>query len=218
MALTDGQIERYSRQIIVPRLGGRGQERILAANLIIAGDKRDIEAPLAYLVGAGVGTIEVLLTGDALDGEELLSEMRHLNSDSLTRIATASSPAKIPAKTDVAFVMISSESSRIVAEQLANRRDLHACVAARLDSPARIAVLPSRSPCLRCADAALLANVGARDEAADFVAMLAAAEAFKLLAGYAETPVPVVIDFDGYETRPRPAIASPRCACTRAAV
>jgi hypothetical protein len=218
MALTDGQIERYSRQIIVPRLGGRGQERILAANLLIAGDQRDIEAPLAYLVGAGVGTIDLVLTGDTLDGENLLSGMRHLNSDSRTRIATASSSAKILTKFEVAFVIIGSESSRIAAGLLADRHDVHACVAARLDSHPRIAVLPSRSPCLRCADSGLLTRVGERDEAGDFVAMLAGAEVFKLLAGYAENPAPVVIDFDGYETRSRPATASPRCACTKAAV
>ena len=57
MPLTDAQIDRYSRQIIVPHVGGRGQERLLAARMIIAGDARDIEAPLAYLVGAGVGSI-----------------------------------------------------------------------------------------------------------------------------------------------------------------
>ena len=59
MSLTDAQIDRYSRQIIVPRIGGRGQERLLAARMLLVGDARDIEAPLAYLVGAGVGTIGV---------------------------------------------------------------------------------------------------------------------------------------------------------------
>ena len=59
MTLTDAQIDRYSRQIIVPRIGGRGQERLLAARMLLAGDARDIEAPLAYLVGAGVGAIGV---------------------------------------------------------------------------------------------------------------------------------------------------------------
>ena len=47
MTLTDVQIDRYSRQIIVPRIGGRGQERILAARMILVGDARDLEAPRA---------------------------------------------------------------------------------------------------------------------------------------------------------------------------
>ncbi len=61
MTLTDAQIDRYSRQIIVPHIGGRGQERLLAARILLAGDARDIEAPLAYLVGAGVGSIVLTL-------------------------------------------------------------------------------------------------------------------------------------------------------------
>jgi hypothetical protein len=33
--------------------------------------------------------------------------------------------------------------------------------------------------------------------------MLATAEAFKLLAGYSENPSRTIIEFDGYETKPR---------------
>ena len=65
MTLTDAQIDRYSRQIIVPRIGGRGQERILAARMLLVGDARDIEVPLAYLAGAGVGTIVTVQINDA---------------------------------------------------------------------------------------------------------------------------------------------------------
>jgi len=66
MSLTDAQIDRYSRQIIVPHIGGRGQERLLAARILLCGDARDIEAPLAYLVGAGVGWISLKLSADHL--------------------------------------------------------------------------------------------------------------------------------------------------------
>ena len=66
MTLTEAQIDRYSRQIIVPHVGGRGQERLLAARILLVGDARDIEAPLAYLVGAGVRTILLKLSADKL--------------------------------------------------------------------------------------------------------------------------------------------------------
>jgi hypothetical protein len=45
--------------------------------------------------------------------------------------------------------------------------------------------------------------VGIRSEAADFIAMIATAEAFKLIAGYVENPSPAIIEFDGYQTRIR---------------
>jgi hypothetical protein len=44
-------------------------------------------------------------------------------------------------------------------------------------------------------------EIGARSEAADFVAMLATAEAFKLLTAYLENHSRSDIEFDGYETR-----------------
>ena len=79
MSLTDAQIDRYSRQIIVPRIGGRGQERLLAARILLVGDARDIEAPLAYLVGAGVGTICLKLSGDqAVFTEKTRTERRRI--------------------------------------------------------------------------------------------------------------------------------------------
>src|SRR5579863_4127596 len=80
MPLSDRQIERYSRQIIVPGISGLTQERLLAASLTICGDLRDIEAPLAYLAGAGLGNIS-LATPDGDEIDPLLSRMRDLNPD-----------------------------------------------------------------------------------------------------------------------------------------
>src|SRR5207249_4074584 len=73
MALSDRQIERYSRQIIVPAFGGHGQERLLAATLALSGELADLEAPLAYFVGAGVGTVLV----EAAAGAPVESRMIH---------------------------------------------------------------------------------------------------------------------------------------------
>ena len=61
MVLNDSQIERYSRQIILSEIGGRGQERLLGALLRLVAEPDLIEQPLAYLVGAGVGSIAIAL-------------------------------------------------------------------------------------------------------------------------------------------------------------
>jgi len=195
MALIDAQIERYSRQIIVPHLGGRGQERILGAKIVIAGEARDIEAPLAYLVGAGVGTIGVRVFGDQNKINQMIAEMRELNSDVSVRIAD-----KSLANIDLALVFIGSEATLKDAEEIVS--GARASVVARLEAPGRIAVVPdANSP--RVLDTSMLAKFGTRADAADFIAMLATAEAFKLVAGYAENPSRVIIEFDGYVTKSR---------------
>ena len=57
--LTDRQIERYSRQIILPQLGGRGQEKLLSAAVAVVGTG-DMNISVAlYLAAGGVGTLGV---------------------------------------------------------------------------------------------------------------------------------------------------------------
>jgi hypothetical protein len=194
MALTDAQIERYSRQIIVPHLGGRGQERILASRIVIAGDPRDIDAPLAYLVGAGVGTINVRLAGGHGGFAKNIAAAHESNPD--VSVTIANGPQ---GPVDLALLILGSEASRKVVDELDDVRTL---VIARLDAPGKIAIIPETQGS-RVIDASMLAAVGARTEAADFIAMLATSEAFKLLAGYDENPSRTIIEFDGYETKVR---------------
>jgi hypothetical protein len=189
MTLTDAQIDRYSRQIIVPHIGGRGQERLLAARILLCGDARDIEAPLAYLVGAGVGTIVLKLSGD----QAAFTEKRELNSDVSVRVADRSK-----SRVDLALVIVGSEAARKIAEKIANDRDVRQLVIAQLDAPGKIQMIPDADR-----PGTIDAGFGTRAEAADFIAMLATAEAFKLIAGYAENPPRATIDFDGYATTMR---------------
>jgi len=63
--LREDQIERYSRHVLVPDVGGTGQLRLLAGAVTVAvrpGDGAAVAA-LAYLAAAGVGTLR--LAGDA---------------------------------------------------------------------------------------------------------------------------------------------------------
>lgn len=57
--LEDTRIERYSRQIILPQVGGKGQEKILRSRVYVDGDDLPAAAALFYLAAAGVGTIGV---------------------------------------------------------------------------------------------------------------------------------------------------------------
>jgi len=198
MTLTDTQIERYSRQIIVPRVGGRGQERLLAARMLLAGDARDIEAPLAYLVGAGVGAIGVKVAGDQRGFAGKIAAARELNADVSVTVADESHR-----RVDLALLIVGSDAALKVADEIVSYRAVQTWVVARLDAPGKIAVVPGPSPSPPTIDASMLAGVGTRSEAADFIAMLATAEAFKLIAGYAENPSRAIIEFDGYETSVR---------------
>jgi len=58
--LSDAQIERYSRQIILPQVGGKGQEKILRSRVLVHTDGLLEAAALLYLAAAGVGTIGVV--------------------------------------------------------------------------------------------------------------------------------------------------------------
>lgn len=58
MALTDEQIDQYSRQIILPELGGIGQRRLLGARALLLGGGPAFECAATYLAGAGLGAID----------------------------------------------------------------------------------------------------------------------------------------------------------------
>lgn len=98
MVLSDRQIERYSRQIILPEVGGRGQERLLASVVVVAG-AGDLTATAArYLAGAGIGELRL----DGADSDRLGRELRALNPDVAVRAGRADSTATVVVAADLA--------------------------------------------------------------------------------------------------------------------
>ncbi len=213
MALSDAQIERYSRQIIVPEIGGRGQQRLLGSRLLIAGEISDIEPVLAYMVGAGVGRIFLDAQSDRsrADLNRTIADMRALNPD-----AKVVPTRDLSQRADLCMLMIGGTAGISAAQTMSRTPRSTPLIVARLDAPGKIAIMPNAPPCPACADAELLASMGIRAETAGFLAMLAAAEAIKVLAGR-KPPSPTIIGFDGYQSASRElvvATGTPRCACS----
>lgn len=199
MPLTNSQIDRYSRQIIVPKIGGVGQERLLASRLMIVGGVAGVEPALAYLVGAGVGTIFVRVpAGDTAAFARVIAAMRDLNPDVTIQVVSDT-----PDHVDFVLALASNSDALENVRGFCSMRWNTPMVFARLDAQAKVAVLPSRPPCPVCADGDLLAPFEKRGENAGFVAMVAAVEALKTLVQYAPAPEPLMIEFNGYESKPR---------------
>lgn len=60
MTLSEAEIERYSRQLVLPEWSGAAQERLRQARVVVVGAGA-LGGPVAtYLVGAGVGRLEVI--------------------------------------------------------------------------------------------------------------------------------------------------------------
>lgn len=76
MALTDEQLERYSRHILLKELGTEGQKKLLNSSVLIIG-VGGLGSPVAmYLAAAGIGTIG-LADADAVDLSNLQRQVIH---------------------------------------------------------------------------------------------------------------------------------------------
>jgi adenylyltransferase/sulfurtransferase len=77
---TETQVQRYSRHLILPEIGGRGQRKLLNAKVLLIG-AGGLGSPAAlYLAAAGVGTIG-MVDFDTVDLTNLHRQILHGHKD-----------------------------------------------------------------------------------------------------------------------------------------
>ncbi|MDP6511039.1 MAG: ThiF family adenylyltransferase, partial [Dehalococcoidia bacterium] len=77
---TEEQVKRYSRHIILPQVGGKGQKKLMEAKMLLVG-AGGLGSPAAmYLAAAGVGKLGIV-DFDRVDLSNLQRQILHGQSD-----------------------------------------------------------------------------------------------------------------------------------------
>src|SRR5579871_998774 len=112
MALSDEQLERYARHIVLREVGGAGQAKLLAARVLVIGAGGLGSPLLLYLAAAGVGTIGIV-DFDSVSLSNLQRQIAH-ESGSVGAAKTASAARTVKALNP--DVHIEEHACRITAE------------------------------------------------------------------------------------------------------
>src|SRR3954454_23542514 len=80
MALSDEELERYARHIVLREVGGPGQARLRAARVLVVGAGGLGSPVILYLAAAGVGTIGIV-DFDTVSLSNLQRQIAHRSAD-----------------------------------------------------------------------------------------------------------------------------------------
>ncbi len=214
--LTKEQIKRYGRQLLIPEIGGKGQEKLLKAKVLVVGAGGLGSPAMEFLAAAGVGRIGIA-DGDEVDitnlhrqtihagnlgvnkAESAASFVEKLNPDVEVDVypfhLTAENAREVISKYDVVLDCTDSFSSRFLINDacvLESRPFVHAAVL-RFEGQI-MTVIPHETACYRCflPEAPPPGSVPSCREAGiigtttAFFGVLQANEAIKLILGKGE--------------------------------
>jgi len=229
--LTEKQLERYKRNILLDGVGSQGQEKLLQARVLVVGSG-GLGSPAAYyLAAAGVGNIG-LVDRDRVDLSNLQRQILHTTSD-LGRPKTESARDKLTAlNPDVnvtglnerlgednyrdiitGFDLVVDGTDNFATRFLINR----ACVEQRkpyifggvLGYTGQVmTIIPGRGPCLACIfrdvppdNAPSCSSIGVLGAVPGMIGTAEAAEAVKLILGLGEPLVGRLMTYDALTMR-----------------
>ena len=123
MTISDAQLERYARHIILDEVGEEGQEALLAAKVLVVG-AGGLGAPvLQYLAAAGIGTLG-LVDDDTVDLSNLQRQIVH-TTDRIGQSKVDSAAASLAAiNPEVAVDRIAERLTAANAERLIAAHDI----------------------------------------------------------------------------------------------
>ena len=102
MDFTDQQLQRYARHIVLPEVGGVGQEKLLSSKVLVIG-AGGLGAPLLlYLAAAGIGTLGVV-DDDVVDLSNLQRQVIHATDDIATQKVESAAASVSGVNPDVNF-------------------------------------------------------------------------------------------------------------------
>lgn len=87
--LTDDEIARYARQIVIPGIGASGQEKLLASTVLVVGCARGIAQASLYLAASGV---RVVADVDEAFDAAIVAEVSSLEAGARTRLLESTRP------------------------------------------------------------------------------------------------------------------------------
>ncbi len=123
MSLTDDQLLRYSRHILLDEIGIEGQDRICAARALVVG-AGGLGSPAAlYLASAGVGTL-TLVDGDSVDLTNLQRQIAHRESSIGRNKVDSAAEAVAALNADVVLHTVPQRADADLLDQLVAEADV----------------------------------------------------------------------------------------------
>jgi adenylyltransferase/sulfurtransferase len=228
VALSEAEIARYARQLMLPGLGPLTQEFLRSARIHVVGAGEVAGPALLYLAAAGIGTLYV---DDGLDvGQEdvagwlyradQVGEARAFAAIAALKEASAFSKARAyatGAEPTAALVCTASVGVAREAAQRARAAGLPHVVALVDGEGGEVVVVPRGAACFACASRS---GMGAlpRPGAAAALGALAACELLLMVAGAAQGDTGRRIELVAGQPVSRATSKVPGCPCTQGVV
>ncbi|MBA2506120.1 MAG: HesA/MoeB/ThiF family protein [Thermoleophilaceae bacterium] len=225
MTLSDAEVERYSRQLVMGEWSGEAQEALKAASVIVIGAGALGSPALTYLVAAGVGRVGVV-DPDDIELSNLHRQPLHLTPDlggskavnAAVKLAFLNPEVQIdsyPVALEAANAAAIVAGASVVvdcSDSFATRYDVNdACCAERVPlveggvaawSALVLSVKPGESACYRCSfpvhpPEESCAETGVVGALAGVIGSIQALEAIKLISGVGEPLLDTILQLDG---------------------